>query len=126
MNFVPVSVASVAGADLSLRLPGGGTVVVSRPGAAVTSGTALVLGVRPEHLRVTEGEHPGTMPIRVEQVEHLGGHSLLYGAVVDVEGTRVTAHVDGQTTVRGGDTVAVAPPPAACHLFANDEAGRAV
>jgi multiple sugar transport system ATP-binding protein len=125
MNFVPVSVASVAGADLSLRLPGGGTVVLSRPGTVVTPGTVLVLGVRPEHLRVTEGERQGTMPIRVEQVEHLGGHSLLYGAV-DVDGARATAHVEGQTTVRAGDTVAVAPPPTVCHLFANDEAGRAV
>ena len=125
MNFVPVSVASVDGADISLRLPGGGTVVVSRPGAAVTPGTALVLGVRPEHLRVTEGGHPGTMPMRVEQVEHLGGHSLLYGAV-DVDGARATAHVEGQTTVRAGVTVAVALPPAACHLFAADEAGLAI
>jgi hypothetical protein len=65
------------------------------------------------------------MPIRVEQVEHLGGHSLLYGAV-DVDGARATAHVEGQTTVRAGATVAVALPPAACHLFAANEAGLAV
>jgi multiple sugar transport system ATP-binding protein len=126
MNFVPVSVASVDGADISLRLPGGEAIVVSRPGAGVAPGKALVLGVRPEHLRVTEGGQPGTMPMRVEQVEHLGGHSLLYGAVADVDGARATAHVEGQTTVRAGATVAVAPPPAACHLFADDEAGLAV
>ena len=126
MNFVPVSVASVDGADTSLRLPGGGTFVMSRSGRAVAPGTTLVLGVRPEHLRVTEGAHPGTMPVRVEQVEQLGGHSLLYGAVVEAEGARVTAHVDGQTTVRGGDTVSVVPAPATCHLFAADEAGLAI
>jgi len=125
MNFVPVSVASVDGDDICLRLPGGGTVVVSRPGAAVTPGTALVLGVRPEHLRVTEGG-PGTMPMRVEQVEHLGAHSLLYGLVADVDGARATAHVEGQTTVRAGAAVAVALPPAACHLFAADEVGLAI
>ena len=64
--------------------------------------------------------------MRVEQVEHLGGHSLLYGAVGDVDGARATAHVDGQTNVRAGDTVAVALPPAACNLFAADEDGLAV
>jgi multiple sugar transport system ATP-binding protein len=110
MNFVPVSVASVAGADLSLRLPGGGTVVVSRPGATVTPGrhwfSAFVRSTCESRRRA-----PGTMPIRVEQVEHLGGHSLLYGAG-DVDGARATAHVDGQTTVRAGATVVVALPPA--------------
>ena len=66
------------------------------------------------------------MPIRVELVEHLGGHSLLYGTVVGVDGARVTAHVEGQTRVRAGDAVAIALSPAACHLFAADEAGLAV
>ena len=126
MNFVPVTVASVDGANISLRLPGGETTVVSRPGAAVTSGTALVLGVRPEHVRITEGNAPGSMPLRVEQVEHLGGHSLLYGAVVGVDGARTTAHVDGQTSVRAGETVAVTVPPAVCHLFSANEPGLAV
>ena len=92
----------------------------------MTPGKALVLGVRPEHLRVSEGEHPGTMPMRVEQVEHLGGHSLLYGAVLGAEGARATAHVDGQTTVRAGVTVAVGLPPTASHLFEADEVGLAI
>ena len=126
MNFVPVTVGSVNGADISVHLPGGGTTVVSRPGAAVTRDSALTLGVRPEHVRITEGNAPGSMPLRVEQVEHLGGHSLLYGTVVGADGARVTAHVDGQTNVRAGGTVAVTVPPAACHLFSADEPGLAV
>ena len=77
-------------------------------------------------MRITEGNATGSMPLRVEQVEHLGGHSLLYGAVVGVEGARTTAHVDGQTSVRAGDTVAVTVPPAVCHLFSATEPGLAI
>ena len=126
MNFVPVSVADVDGSGIALRLPGGATTLVSRPHPATRPGDALILGIRPEHVRVAVAGTQASMPMRVELVEHLGGHSLLYGSVVGVEGARVTAHVEGQTSVRVGDTVAMALSPSSCHLFATDESGLAV
>jgi multiple sugar transport system ATP-binding protein len=125
MNFLPVSVVSSQGSEVTVRLPGGATLGVARA-ANLAPGTSLVLGIRPEHLRVANGEGSAAVQLRVAQVEHLGGHSLLYGDVVGADGTRATAHVDGQTSVRAADTVAVAMSPVQCHLFASDEAGLAV
>jgi ABC-type sugar transport system ATPase subunit len=96
------------------------------PRAKPAPGTALVLGIRPEHLRLADDASSGVVPLQVEQVEHLGGHSLVYGTVTGADAARTTAHIDGQTTVRAGDTVKVALPVAACHLFAAGEAGLAL
>ncbi len=123
MNFLPVTVTGADAASITVQLPGGGTLTLPRTGAAAAPGTALTLGIRPEHLRLADGASSGVIAMRVEQVEHLGGHSLVYGTLGDTGATRATAHVEGQTAVRAGDSVAVALPVAACHLFAADEAG---
>jgi multiple sugar transport system ATP-binding protein len=131
MNFLPVTVAAATGvateaAAITVHLPGGGAFALPHTGAQPTPGTTLLLGIRPEHLRLAADASAGVVPLRVEQVEHLGGHSLIYGTVAEADGARTTAHIDGQTTVRAGDTVKVALPVASCHLFAADEAGLAL
>jgi len=126
MNFLPVTVAGTMPGSITVRLPGGGALTVARDGTMPAGGTALVLGIRPEHLRIATDGASGIVPLAVEQVEHLGGHSLVYGTVAGAGSARTTAHIDGQTTVRAGDTVNVALTAAACHLFAADEAGLAL
>ena len=81
MNFVPVSVASVDGAEFASAPAGrrNGRGVAARCCGDARGGARA--GRSSGALRVSEGEHPGSMPMRVEQVEQLGGHSLLYGAV---------------------------------------------
>ena len=126
MNFVPVSVASVDGADISLRLPGGGTIVRvaarccgdARGGA----GSGRSSGAPASHGSRAPGHDAD--PRRAGRASRRPQPAVRRGLGAD--GARATAHVDGQTTVRAGATVAVALPPAACHLFAADEAGLAI
>lgn len=48
-------------------------------------------------------------------IEQLGGDSYLYGKLRD--GTAITLHMAGQTSVRIGEAVAITPEVEAVHLF---------
>ena len=120
MNFVAVTAA----ADGSVAPAFGGSIVV--PGVrAVDAGTALTLGVRPEHLSLQPQPGALALPITVSQVEQLGGLSLVYGSLPGSP-TRVTLQNPGQVRTAVGDTLTAYAPADACHLFATDEAARSL
>ena len=119
MNFVAVT----AGADGAVAPKFGGSVLV--PGAGAAAGTALTLGVRPEHLSLQPQPGALALPITVAQVEQLGGLSLIYGTLPG-EDTRVTVQHAGQVRTAVGDTLTAYASAEACHLFVADEAGRAL
>ena len=118
MNFVAVTAA----ADGSVAPTFGGSVTV--PGARAAAGTALTLGVRPEHLSLQPQAGALALPVTVAQVEQLGGLSLIYGTLPGQDTTRVTVQSAGQVRTAVGDTLTAYAPAEACHLFAADEAGR--
>jgi multiple sugar transport system ATP-binding protein len=120
MNFVAVT----AGADGSVAPAFGGAVTV--PGARAAAGAKLTLGVRPEHLTLQAQPGSLALPITVSQVEQLGGLSLIYGTLPGAEATRVTVQSAGQVRTAVGETLTAYAPPEACHLFADDEAGKAL
>jgi multiple sugar transport system ATP-binding protein len=119
MNFVSVTAA----ADGSVTPKFGGSIAV--PGARASAGTALTLGVRPEHLSLQPQPGSLALPVTVAQVEQLGGLSLIYGNLPG-EDARVTVQSAGQVRTAVGDTLTAYAPAEACHLFAADEAGKAV
>jgi multiple sugar transport system ATP-binding protein len=120
MNFVPVQ----AGADGAVAPAYGAGVTV--PGVRAAAGTALVLGVRPEHLSLQPVPGALALPITVSQVEQLGGLSLVYGTLPGADSARITVQSAGQVRTAVGDTLTAYAPPELCHLFAADEAGKAV
>jgi multiple sugar transport system ATP-binding protein len=111
MNFMPVTVAG----DGSLTNAHGTQFTLPTESRLVV-GSALHLGVRPEHLSPIE--KPGTLPltITVTEVEQLGGHCLIYGTLPN-GGPRFTAHCEGQLATRIGDTVTLYAEARFCHLF---------
>jgi multiple sugar transport system ATP-binding protein len=120
MNFVAVTAA----ADGAVTPAFGGALVV--PGTrAVSAGTALTLGVRPEHLSLQAQPGALALPITVLQVEQLGGLSLVYGSLPGSD-TRVTLHSAGQVQTAVGDTLTAYASADTCHLFAADEAARSL
>ena len=124
MNFVPVRVESASENDVTVTLPGGRGLSLPVRHGAPAAGTPLVLGIRPEHL------HPASdgnalLSLNVEQLEQLGGHSLIYGAVEGSD-ARATMHVAGQTSVRAGSAMGISMDTAHAHLFAADDAGAAL
>jgi multiple sugar transport system ATP-binding protein len=112
MNFLKGKV----GEDRTqLRLDTGDTVTLPETGFAQRPGQKVTLGLRPNDL------HPdpdGALHAGIRAVEQLGSDSYLYGAFPD--GTPVTVHNPGQTTVSPGDKVALTASRTAIHLFDTD------
>jgi multiple sugar transport system ATP-binding protein len=111
MNFVPVTAEEGGRVRMAHRSS------VALPVAArLQASTPLTLGVRPEHLSLEERPGSLDMPIRVSEVEQLGGHCLIYG-MLPGDATRIVAHCQGQRQTRIGEVVSVYADPASCHLF---------
>ncbi|MDN8614042.1 ABC transporter ATP-binding protein [Variovorax ginsengisoli] len=78
------------------------------------------LGVRPEALRVHQGQGLGA-PARVELIEALGADTLIH---IDVGGVPLVARQNERTALQAGDPVSVELDPAVLHFFNRE--GRAV
>jgi multiple sugar transport system ATP-binding protein len=112
-----------ANSDGTLAPRFGGAVTV--PGVRAAAGAALTLGVRPEHLSLDNKPGALGLPVTVQQIEQLGGLSLIYGALPGDDG-RVTVQCAGQVNTQLGETVTAYAAPESCHVFETDEAGRAL
>ena len=88
MNFVPV-----------MHLP------MAKPGTHT-------VGIRPEHAQLSDS---GPLSLVVSQVEQLGSTSVLRGNVVQDAPFEII--LNGQTSIRCGDTVKVSVPPEHVHCF---------
>jgi multiple sugar transport system ATP-binding protein len=88
MNFVPAA-----------QMPG------AKPGAQT-------VGLRPEHAQLS-GDGP--LQLAVTQVEQLGSTSILHGRVVPDAPFELI--LNGQTTIKRGDTVSVSAPAEQLHYF---------
>ncbi|WP_376091528.1 sn-glycerol-3-phosphate ABC transporter ATP-binding protein UgpC [Roseomonas sp. CCTCC AB2023176] len=111
MNFLP---ATLDGAGA--RLASGLLVALPEPPAA-PSGTAVTLGIRPEHL--LPGEAEGALPLAVELIEPLGSETVIHGRSPD--GLPITARLPGSFT---GSTLPVRIATEAVHLFAAETGAR--
>lgn len=119
MNFLEGTLAGVQPGRTRVALAGeGGTAEALVDAAGAAMGEKVVLGVRPEHARLTnEG---GTVRGMVDFVEQLGDAQFAY---VRLPGNHLlTVRVDSGATVLVGGDVGVELPPADCHVFrAGDE-----
>jgi multiple sugar transport system ATP-binding protein len=115
MNFIEAKVEAVEAESVSVRDAADHLHRAAVSGEGLATGDKVVLGIRPEHLQLG-GE--GGLDVAVQTIEQLGGDSYLYCAAPD--GTKLTAHLAGQTGVRRGDTVRMTLPPTFVHLFRGD------
>ena len=115
INLLPVLVADGAGSEgACVRLPDGG--LVRTAAHAGPPGTALTLGVRPEHLRPrADGPFRG----RVELFERLGPASFAYLGERGRAGA-VVAQLPGDRAVTLGDVLGFDIDPADALLFGSD------
>jgi multiple sugar transport system ATP-binding protein len=77
----------------------------------------VVLGIRPDHVRVAEAEDPQAIKGRVFLVENLGMHSLVSIKVANAQGEPIVIRAlfpPGQWANR---EIALALPPEATHWF---------
>ncbi len=108
MNLLP---ARAAGGRIAVEAAG-----ASLPApAGVPDGTELLLGVRPEHLRVVPASEGGAgMPAVVEIAEPLG-HEVLLG--LQAGDRELVARVPPEAAPAAGDRVVARPDPARVHFF---------
>ncbi|MGV8832644.1 MAG: ABC transporter ATP-binding protein [Devosia sp.] len=111
MNFLT---ASADGAKLKVA---GGSLTLDRSVAGAT-----MLGVRPEHITLTEGSGTKLADVRVDLVENLGGQTVVYATTVDNQPINIV--LEGQAEVALGSTVSAHIDPARLHLF--NAAGDAI
>ena len=121
MNFLPGMLAGEEGPAVHVRLAGGSLVDVAADAMRAAPGSAVTLGVRPEHLRV-EGIEGGGIPATVALVEYLGDSTIVYAQVDGVpEMVALKCRPDTPCPERG-ERVALAFDPGHGHLFDADGA----
>ena len=85
-------------------------------GAAAGDKTAETIGIRPEHIAISQSN--GAWQGRLRHVEHLGSDTVSY---VDVDEIGpVTVRSAGEYDFRAGETVFLTPDAAQLHRFASD------
>ncbi|KQV43856.1 MULTISPECIES: sn-glycerol-3-phosphate ABC transporter ATP-binding protein UgpC [unclassified Rhizobium] len=119
MNVIPAKIVAT-GQQTTVELVGGKRDTLDIPTAAAETGKSASFGVRPEDLRIAEGENflfEGTVSI----IEALGEVTLLYieGLVANEP---IIAKVPGILDVKRGAKVRFTADRAKLHLF--DEAGK--
>ncbi len=122
MNFLPGEVVSADAAGVALRLAAGALLRADVDGSALTSGAAVTLGVRAEHVSLCAAGAPNSVPAKVGHVEHLGDVCIVYAQVGGMS-EMLALKLAGDALHKAGDAVAVYLPAEHCHVF--DGAGKA-
>jgi multiple sugar transport system ATP-binding protein len=118
MNFLPGQVSRTDGGHTEIEA-GGVQITVPRAFGSATAGSAVTLGVRPEHIRFSSSE--SDVPAKVVHVERLGGEALVH-VRIGPAGHALVAKAEGGSSLAGGENVRVRFE--AGHLF--DSAGNAI
>ncbi len=85
----------------------------------VSEGTELVVGIRPEHLQVSD--RPDALGFNVEFVEQLGAQTLCVG---NIKGVRMRLLTDREDRLTPGSVVPVQAPSSRLHLFQKSTGAR--
>jgi multiple sugar transport system ATP-binding protein len=120
MNFIAATVEAASPAEVRVRLGSGEILACSVDGTRATVGEAVVLGLRPEHLR--PGDSGQSLHATVTFVERLGSSTQAYCQFPGSE-EAITCTLHGQADVRDGQSLALAVAAGDTYLF--DGAGRA-
>lgn len=119
MNFLSVTVTSVSDSGTTVKLAGDASVTIPvQP--AMSVGDRATLGIRPEHLRLSQSQ--ATTNGEVLVVERLGGETYLYVKVAD--GDTLIVQTDGDDTSQLHDHVPIYINGDLCHLF--NQQGEAI
>jgi multiple sugar transport system ATP-binding protein len=121
MNFLTGHAEHAGEGRVRVMIDGAGAGAEGATFAARAPSTPkVVVGIRPEHVRIGAADGPAlAASATVQRIEQLGAASFLYCALPD--GQRLTVHAPGQVTIPAGATVDVHLPVADSHLFDTTE-----
>ncbi|CAM3802998.1 ABC transporter ATP-binding protein [Parendozoicomonas haliclonae] len=116
MNFLPVSVTSVVGQTVSVRLPDSQEITLNVEHGELAVGDSMTLGIRPEHF--LHGESADiTLQIKGDVIERLGGTTYVYG---ELDGQTLIIEADGEKDIVRGELMDFSFHLNRCHLFDKD------
>ena len=121
MNFIQCAVTERRADSIALKVGCASGFELPRSVAA-DAGSALTLGVRPEHLELTRAGDG--IAARVDLLEHLGDSTIVYAAIDGADQIVTIKTQGGRTALRAGEAIGLRPQAGACHLFRPD--GRAI
>jgi len=128
MNFLPGKLVSAAANTAKVALKGG-EVEVAVDATRAPAGSAVALGIRPEHLVLAgsaaasgSADSVGRVRGTVALVENLGESALIYARLPDTDGLTL-CRIEGTSLVKENESVKLGIPATAAHLF--DADGRA-
>ena len=116
MNFFPVE---WRGEQAVFAQDGSAALIDAENAALMRRAGTAVLGIRPEHFAVADGESGGTT-VTVKLVEPLGSDTLIH---FDLAGASAIARVEPSLRPKVGDRIALRSQPGRIHLF-EAESGR--
>jgi multiple sugar transport system ATP-binding protein len=122
MNFLSGKVKTADPSGVTVALDGGSVVTVPCVSGGLTTGAPVKLGVRPEHIGLSNSAPDATLSVAI--TEQLGGESYLHGTLPS--GESLSVRLSGQTRVNRGDAVPLRlAEPELRHLF-DAESGKAL
>jgi multiple sugar transport system ATP-binding protein len=118
MNLLPGTLVGGSAEGATVRLAGGSQVRAAVDANGARAGSAVSLGVRPEHLVMGDADG-GVVAGEAIYSEHLGDHSLVYLRIAGSDAL-LTVQVPPDTHAQEGETLRIGLPADACHLFGED------
>lgn len=116
MNFLPGTLHGKSLEEALVRLDGGDVIRAAVASLGVQEGSAVELGIRPEHVRLSNTEEG--IRAEVSFVEQLGDAQFAYLQLPG--GQSLTARVDSGVAISIGGTVNAILPAEDCHVFMAD------
>jgi ABC-type sugar transport system ATPase subunit len=86
-------------------------------GFGLTGEGRVTLGIRPQHLRLAQGDEPA-IPATVHLAEALGAETVIHATAAG--GEAVVTVLDGQPAITRGQEIRLAFDPAQVHAFGPD------
>ncbi|OMH38263.1 ABC transporter ATP-binding protein [Motiliproteus sp. MSK22-1] len=117
MSFLPGQIIAGDNSGLQVQLASGSKLEVPVRAEGLTKGSTITLGIRPEHIQVTD-QQEGRFKGRLDVTEHLGSDTFCYVQTSAKE--TLTVRTPGDFSGRFGDTVGLNFDAAHCHLFGSD------
>jgi multiple sugar transport system ATP-binding protein len=111
---------AAGGEHAAVTLGNGARIETRVPRSELPAAAALEIGLRPEHVRVSESGS-GDLEAEVLLVERLGERSLVYAQLSD--GGAITAEDKGTSSLKAGDRVLLEVDGGSAHLFGPDGTG---
>ncbi|QLC73022.1 sn-glycerol-3-phosphate ABC transporter ATP-binding protein UgpC [Pseudomonas sp. LPB0260] len=121
MGFLRGQTAKVDAAACEVKLECGAQLSLPLAAAGLAAGSAVTLGVRPEHFDIVPAGQ-GQLRVTADVSERLGSDT--YCHVRCASGEMLTIRVRGDFAPRAGEVLELAFDPAHCHLF--DADGQAI